>query len=311
MVAVLLASCSSQPGSEGAKAPSSGSSPNTSTAAPAQSSSGVNPAAIPVGDGRVSTSPEVGYVDSCVTHFTGRSVTGPWLNTAAGTWDSLTKPSSAGSVTWPNATYRVTVSGDTRVITTDDLPVDHPTGTFPIATTDPAYQFDHNPNSIRPHPTTIHLALDPTAASSPGCLRLGAIGILDDGVFLFDALDAAGHDAGAHEILDRWGEHPQQNGVLHHHFAPSFILDQVSHAPGASTLVGYAADGYGIYAEYGSGGHLLTNADLDACHGRTSEVMWNGSEQDVYHYDVTLEYPYFVGCFHGTPVSRGAGGNGA
>ncbi len=228
-------------------------------------------------------------------------MTGPWIDSATGTWDSLTKPTSAGSVSWSNASYSVTTSGNTRIIATNDLPVNHPTGVFPIASTDPAYQFDHNPNSIEPHPTTIDLPLDPTTSATPDCLQLGAIGVLDDGVFLFDALDAAGHDAGAHEILDQWGEHPQQNDILHHHFVPSFILDQGSHAPNASTLVGYAADGYGIYAEYDSGGHLLTNADLDACHGRTSKVMWNGSLQDVYHYDVTLEYPYTLGCYHGTP----------
>lgn len=66
-------------------------------------------------------------------------------------------------------------------------------------------------------------------------------------------------------------------------------------------VVGHAADGYGIYAEYGSNGNLLTNADLDVCHGRTSKVLWNGTEQDVHPYDATLEYPYTVGCYHGTP----------
>lgn len=243
----------------------------------------------------------MGYVDSCVTNFRGRSATGPWLNTTAATWDSLTKPTSAGSVSWPDASYHVTTSGGTRVITTDDLPVDHPTGVFPIATTDPAYQFDHNPNTIQAHPTTIDLPLNPTAAASPNCLRLGAIGVIDDGVFFFDALDEDGNDAGAHEVLDQWGEHPQENGMLHHHFVPSFILQQASHAPGSSTLVGYAADGYGIYVEYDSRGNLLTDADLDACHGRTSKVSWNGTEQDVYHYDATLEYPYTLGCYHGTP----------
>lgn len=31
--------------------------------------------------------------------------------------------------------------------------------------------------------------------------------------------------------------------------------------------------------------------------------MWNGTIQDVYHYDATLEYPYTLGCYHGTPIS--------
>ena len=91
-------------------------------------------------------------------------------------------------------------------------------------------------------------------------------------------------------------------GILHHHAVPSCIL---SKATGRSTLVGYAADGYGIYVERTASGALLTNTDLDACHGRTSRVLWNGKEQSVYHYDATLEYPYTVGCYHGTPISSG------
>jgi len=62
-------------------------------------------------------------------------------------------------------------------------------------------------------------------------------------------------------------------------------------------------DGYGIYAERDPRGDLLTNASLDACHGRTSTVTWNGKKKKLYHYDATLEYPYTVGCFHGTPIS--------
>ncbi len=90
-------------------------------------------------------------------------------------------------------------------------------------------------------------------------------------------------------------------GVLHHHTVPSCLVAQAS---GRSTLVGYAADGYGIYVERDAHGALLTNTDLDACHGRTSTVLWNGREQDVYHYDATLEYPYTVGCYHGTVTNQ-------
>lgn len=250
-------------------------------------------------------------MDSCTTSFGGgggAQSSGSWLDSAAGTWDSLTKPTVQGSVDWPNAYYRVTTSGSSRIISTNDLPIDHPTGTFPISPSDPAYQYDRNPNSIEAQPTTWTLPLDPSPSPSPHCLGLGPIGVLNDGVFLFDALDAEGRDAGAHEILDAWGEHPQGQDMLHHHFASSFMLDQ---ATGPSTLIGYAADGYGIYVERDASGNILTNADLDVCHGRTSRVLWNGKEQVLYHYDVTLEYPYTVGCYHGTPIETQAGGGGS
>ncbi len=296
VAAGLLTSCTSSPTASSSTA----SSPSTSSSA----AGGVNPAAIPMGDGHVSSVPKVGYVDSCVTNFhRPQNPDGPWINASAGTWDSLTKPHSAGSVTWPNATYTVTVSGDTRTIVTDDLPIDHPTGVFPVTSADPTFEYDHNPNHIVSHPTTITLPLNPVAAASPSCVGMGPIGVLNDGVFLFNALDAAGLDGGAHEIFDQWDEHPDGANMLHHHFVPPFMVDAASHAPGSSTLVGYAADGYGIYVQYNSAGQLVTNADLDACHGTTSPVLWNGKVQDVYHYDATLEYPYTVGCFHGTPDS--------
>ena len=170
---------------------------------------------------------------------------------------------------------------------------------FPIARSDPAYQYDTNPNAIQAQSIASTLPLQPAAAGTPQCLGLGPIGVLDDGVLLFNALDDAGRDAGAHEVQDSCGEHPQHQGALHHHFVSSCITSQ---ATSASTLVGYAADGYGIYVERDSKGDLLTNTDLDACHGRTSTVTWDGKEQKVYHYDATLEYPYTLGCFHGTPV---------
>ena len=40
----------------------------------------------------------------------------------------------------------------------------------------------------------------------------------------------------------------------------------------ASGLVGFALDGYPIYGPRGDGGKLLTNDDLDACHGQVSKV---------------------------------------
>jgi hypothetical protein len=71
---------------------------------------------------------------------------------------------------------------------------------------------------------------------------------------------------------------------------------------GISTLVGYALDGCGIYLERDSHGNLPTDADLDVCHGRTSAVPWDGKTVVMCHHDVTLEYPYTLGCYHGTPA---------
>jgi hypothetical protein len=58
------------------------------------SSGEVNPTAVPLGDGYVSSSPKVGYVDSCTPSFcgVGPSHGGPWINTQAATWNYLAKP---------------------------------------------------------------------------------------------------------------------------------------------------------------------------------------------------------------------------
>jgi hypothetical protein len=33
--------------------------------------------------------------------------------------------------------------------------------------------------------------------------------------------------------------------------------------------------------------------------------MWNGRMQRIYHYVATLEYPYTVSCYRGTPTANG------
>ena len=265
----------------------------------------VSPTSIPLGDGHVSTSPQVGYVYSCTTNFRGGGArhAGDWIDVSNNTWSMSSKIAVSGSVHWAAATYSTAVSGTNFVITTNDLPEVYPSGTFPISRQDSAYMYDTNPNFIGAQTLTYTLPLNPTAASTPGCTPLGPIGVTTDGVVLFNALDDAGRDAVAHETQDLCNGHPNGQDMYHYHDIPSCIRDA---ATGSSTLAGYALDGYGIYVERDASGNLPTNADLDVCHGRTSPVMWHGKLTDIYHYDATLEYPYTVGCFHGTAVtSRG------
>jgi len=127
---------------------------------------------------------------------------------------------------------------------------------------------------------------------------MGMIGVALSGVALFNALDDAGRDAVAHEVQDRCSGHPERRGQ-HHYHGPSGCMKEAS---AANTLVGYALDGFGIYSMYDANGRELTNADLDECHGRTGKVLWDGRETTMYHYGMTREYPYTVGCFRGTPV---------
>jgi hypothetical protein len=270
------------------------------------SAGAIDPKAIPLGDGYVSTAPKVGYVDSCTTTFGGAGgaqVVGPWINTSAKTWDETTKIAVSGTVRWPNASFSAKVVGSKRLIRFNDLPIGHSTGVFPIASGDPAYSYDRNPNHIAAQSVSWSLAANPTAAHAPSCVVLGAIGVLDDGAYLYDALDGEGRDAAAHEVLDACAGHPDTSSSYHHHDVPPCLLTAAPN--GRATLVGYALDGYGIFVIKDAHGTLPTNTALDACHGATSVVPWNGKPTRIYHYVATLEYPYTVGCFHGTPISVG------
>lgn len=258
--------------------------------------------AIPLGDGRAVGEPTLGSLYSCRTEFTPRGPAngGPWIDYANGTWDLTSKAQVPGSTTWPQAQYSETVTGDTRRISTDNLPIEDVTGDFPISPTSPVHEYDRNPNMVSPHVVDLSLPADPTHAASPSCVGMGAVGVLLSGVYLYNAVDAAGGDAVAHETQDVCDGHPDGQDFYHYHDIPRCLLDATPTS--ASTLVGYALDGYGIYVERDSNGDLPTNAELDDCHGRVSTVSWNGEEQDVYHYSATREFPFTIGCYRGTPV---------
>jgi hypothetical protein len=266
----------------------------------------VNPAAVPLGDGYVSTSPRIGYVDSCQMTFGGGGATmnGPWIDGTHHTWDYFVKKHVNGAIRWPSAAYKVTVRGGRRVITFNDLPVKQVTGVFPIQRSDPAYRYDQNGNHIAAQSITWSLPLNPVPAKTPGCLG-ARVGVLADGVVLFDALDGEGRDAAAHELLDVCAGHPDMTSTYHHHDIPPCILDKVP--KGTSRLVGFALDGYGIYVVKDRQGRLPNNAALDACHGTSSRVRWNGKLRRIYHYVATLEYPYSVGCYRGSPIAAARG----
>jgi hypothetical protein len=46
----------------------------------------------------------------------------------------------------------------------------------------------------------------------------------------------------------------------------------------------------------------MTNGQLDACHGHALEIEIDGRKAVSHHCHATMEYPYTIGCFRGTPV---------
>ena len=263
-----------------------------------------DPTRLPIGDGKVSLSgPKRGWVYACQPGNPGAGGAfkdGPWIK-GDGSFDLTAKVTVDGAVAWSAArfaakrgTAKVTLSGN-------GLPVKTPTGTYPIAAADDAFQYDRNPNSIASRSVAVTLPVSPRAAKKPSCLPFGAIGYATNGVAIFNALDGQGRDAVAHEVLDSCDGHPERTGQYHYHVIPPCLAKGES-ATAHSKLVGYALDGYPIYGYRGDGGKQVTDAQLDVCHGHTGVVVLGGKRVRIYHYHATLEYPYTLGCFHGTPV---------
>lgn len=256
-------------------------------------SPGVRAQSLPLGDGHVSDHPAVGNVYACRATFRGGGArhAGPWFH--GETWNPAEKPHVAGHVLWPDAAFSLTPQGGDLFFQGNGLPVREPTGVFPIAPTDSVYRYDTNPNHIAAQHLAFEIPTQPAAAAQPGCLPMGMIGFTVTGVALYNALDDAGRDAAAHEIQDDCDGHPQANSQYHYHSGSPCL-------PGleSDSLVGWALDGFPILGMKDAAGAELTDADLDACHGRPEQVAVEGRTY-TYAYHLTREYPYTLGCFTG------------
>ncbi len=254
---------------------------------------------LPLGDRHFSTTAaHKGSIFLCRAPRRRRPVVhaAPWL--AMTTWNAYEKPAVQGRVTW-NGNVRIRLRGTTRTIRADGVPTaPATTGNFPISPDDPAFAYDRNPNAISPYRIDLKLPADPQVAAAPGCLHGGPIGITVTGVAIYDAFDAAGYDGVAHELQDACHGHPDRSQTYHYHgWLQTCVRDDGSPTHNSS-LLGYALDGFGIYGPWYNG-KILTSADLDACHGITSPVRWNGHIVTIYHYVSTYDFPYTLGCYRG------------
>jgi len=254
---------------------------------------------LPVGDNHYTTdSPRSGYVFLCHTggpNAGGAQTRGPWFSADGTTYDVNKKIAVQGNVTWPGS-IAITVDGNTRRIVTNDLPKDHTTGVFPIASTDPAFQIDRNPNTIKAQSVSYTLNAAPATDATPHCVG-GQVGIMTTGVELFDGFDAGLRDAGAWEVQDGCQGHPEITGSYHYHSLSSCTAET-----NVRTVIGFALDGFPITGPKVGDRNLLTTADLDECHGITSDVMLDGETVTTYHYVMTQDFPYSASCFRSTPA---------
>jgi YHYH protein len=258
---------------------------------------------LPVGDSKYSTtSAKKGslyvcsqYAQNLTSDKGGASTRGPWFTNNNTQYDINKKVHIHGSVSWKGS-FSNTVANGKRTITTNDLPLAHTTGTFPVSSSDPAYSYDRNPNTISAQSLTYNLAASPTYGT-PQCMG-GEVGVMLTGVAIFNAFDAGGRDAGAWEVQDDCSGHPQSSGEYHYHTLSSCIQDVSVH-----TVIGFALDGFPITGPQVSSGNVLTTDDLDECHGISSQITLDGKQFTSYHYVMTQDFPYSVSCFRATPAS--------
>lgn len=259
--------------------------------------------ALPLGDGKISTSPQHGYVFACPlpSPGPGASRVGMWIHD--GLWFPDQKVAVSGNVLWTNSSLELSIEAEKRVIRANNLP-NHVTGIFPIEPSDEAYQYDQNPNAIREQTIVLTLPAVPEIADSPSCLPLGMIGFALTGGAIYHAVDLQRRDAPAYEIQDGCNGHPEMRGQYHYHNYSLCMNGENASIRQHSELVGYALDGFGIYGLHGEDGSLLSNEDLDECHGHTHLLEWDGETREMYHYHFTLHYPYSLGCFKGESSSQ-------
>lgn len=242
----------------------------------------------------------------------------------------------------------ISVEKGRRIIRANGI-ADHNTGQFPGS---------GNPNTIREQNLQYSLPLSPARNEVPRFYSLGIFGIGVNGV-LFDPQAAEWYQGdrgskwqydplgGALALgLDMHHAHVQRNGTYHYHGLPTGLLLNVGISVGKhSPLIGWAMDGFPIYALYGKMGAAVkemkpsyrlkkgirsgTNApggaydgafiadweympglgDLDACNGALtiSKEFPNGT----YAYFLTSAFPVVPRCFMGTPVVSGPISNSA
>ncbi|MEO5729393.1 MAG: YHYH protein [Byssovorax sp.] len=236
----------------------------------------------------------------------------PWLD---GTTITISKLAVVGgSVKW-DSQFTMSTTPTDRVLVGNGLP-NHATGTYPIEKgTDaydyyaalPAMGYDNAAEiPIGPYEINLTLPRDPKPNATPSCVLWIFQGVVSQtgGVWHAEIAPDASleiHDPISALPLDECWGHPYNTQYHYHAYSWKCFPNQGTsgqHSP----LFGYAIDGFGVYGPRGENGELVTNDDLDECHGHTHEIEWDGVKKSMYHYHTNNQFPYTIGCYRGTPI---------
>lgn len=263
-------------------------------------------------------------------------------------------PRNAGPL--PPPRVEIVTRDGYRYIVSNGIP-NHAIGRFPNR---------NNPNFVREQRNEFRMPLEPKAADQTTPLPLGPFGIAVNGI-LFDPgaaefwngdrnsgwqYEALG--GGVNLGLDENNAHVQPTGAYHYHGLPvGLVAKLLAGKKGDESkmvLLGYAADGYPIYSQFGFADakdaqsdvrklrasfqvkkgtrpngprgkydgafvqdyeYIAGSGDLDECNGRTAATP--ESPDGTYAYHITEDFPFIPRRFHGTPDNsfrRGPGGPG-
>jgi hypothetical protein len=196
------------------------------------------------------------------------------------------------------------------------------------------------PNALQAVAQTMRFPRAPAAAAVETDVPLvGTTAVAVNGMPIFGPTEApmmGYHDPLLDGILDYCNGHTAPGGMYHFHARPDCLFTDLE--GNTSLVVAYAFDGYPILAPFAcddgacTATHELTSswqrvasqfdASGDPLYSGTSEGAWdvfeyvegsgdldrcNGRalEGGGYAYYATDTFPYFIGCYHGTPTANG------
>lgn len=192
--------------------------------------------------------------------------------------------------------------GSYRVVRSNAIP-DHDTGRFPNA---------HNPNAIAPQDLSFRMPLRPGKTGKFTVVKGWNFGVAINGV-PFDPFTAEfwqgdrrwNYDAIAGFVdlgLDENNAHVQPGGKYHYHGWPKGLIrawSPTSHSP----IIGWAADGFPIYAAYGYSDPNNPNSEIRPLTSgwRVRSGARLGGPGGTYAYFLTETWPVIPRYFAGTP----------
>lgn len=151
-------------------------------------------------------------------------------------------------------------------------------------------------------PFDIAVPRNPTVDTQPDCVELASVGVVLTGARTNAPIEAGMIDSQTGLPLDNCFGHVAFAGQYHQNGTSLACIDVGSEGE-HSPLAGYALDGFGLFGPRGEDGSIVTNAELDECHGHTHAIPWDNETVDMFHYHVNYEFPYTVGCFRGMTVA--------